>query len=627
MQRAIVSFYSILCICIAHAQNSNSDSLINELKNAKPDTNKVHLLRNIGVSLAHRDPQEAIGYWKEGVTLSKSLNFDVGLARNYINIATGYSFAGKYDSSLIYSDSAIFYCQKTKDISRLALSYLNRADTYMNLQDFKQSLLHCDTALRYAEQTGNIDRRARIYDIIADVYAKQLQFEPAIFNLNKALELYKKDENAIMEGQVYSDFADMYKDMGKHDSAIIFYKAAIRIGESAEDIKNLSTYHADLGGLYIAQEKYKEAEGNILKSLEYARIQENNLQLATAYSRLCNLYIKQKKYIEAIDAGKRAYQFAIAENHRLHQQEASALLAEAYTGAQDYQNAYRYLSISKNLNDSIILQHYNEEIAGLQTSFEVREKDKEILLLSKEKELQQQRLSRQRVLIAGSVILIILSIIGIILFINRSRMRNRMKELELRNQIAADLHDEVGSSLNSIHMLSQIATQKNDASTSQQEIMSRVSSNAKETMEKMGDIVWMIKPGEREGAGLVQRMQRFMYEMCGESDIESGFDAGALETAKLNMQQRKNVYLIFKEALNNAVKYSKATKINVTTSSANKELELLIEDNGRGFNVNEKAKGNGLGNMINRAKELGGKLDISSTNNMGTSIKLVMPVS
>ena len=78
--------------------------------------------------------------------------------------------------------------------------------------------------------------------------------------------------------------------------------------------------------------------------------------------------------------------------------------------------------------------------------------------------------------------------------VSRYRLRNRMKELELRNRIAADLHDEVGSSLSSIHMLSQIATQQEGDGTKQNDILTRMSNNAKETMEKMGDIVWMIKP-------------------------------------------------------------------------------------------------------------------------------------
>ena len=140
MLRITLPLAAILAMNFIYAQNFNIDSLLNKLKEAKNDTNKVNLLRSIGVSLAHQDPQKSIGYWKQGVALSKDLKYDIGLARSYINIGTGYAFLGKYDSSIIFSDTAIFYCQKIKDVNRLALIYLNQGDAYRNLQDFKKAV-------------------------------------------------------------------------------------------------------------------------------------------------------------------------------------------------------------------------------------------------------------------------------------------------------------------------------------------------------------------------------------------------------------------------------------------------------------------------------------------------------
>jgi two-component system sensor histidine kinase UhpB len=92
------------------------------------------------------------------------------------------------------------------------------------------------------------------------------------------------------------------------------------------------------------------------------------------------------------------------------------------------------------------------------------------------------------------------------------------------------------------------------------------------------------------------------------------------------MEQRKNIYLIFKEALNNAAKYSGASRIEIEVATQNKELVLLIKDEGQGFNINEVKKGNGLDNMMNRATELGAALKIQSAMNEGTTVSLVLPV-
>ncbi len=619
-----LAFLFFVSLAFSKAQDAKTDSLLNELVKAKEDTSKTFLLRNIGASYYNQDPRKAIGYWRQAVELSYKLNFTRGLAINYINIGIGYSFLSKMDSFIMYTDSAIRYSKIIGEPDRLALAYLNKADAYRNLGNFKAALLHCDTASAYAAKKGNTDRLARIYDIISGIYSEQKQFYAALDIQKKALAMYKKDGNSIMEGQVYHDFGLIYQHMDKLDSAMHYYKMAVGIGENQKDYKNLCSYYLSMASVYAQQAKYKEAEMYLNKALRYGTEQENNNQLAAVYNSLNEIYFKQERYADAIKAGEMAYNYSL--NEVIVQQQAIAeLLAKSYQLVGDDKNAYKYLSISSSLKDSIIKEQYNSQVASLQSSFEVKEKDKEILLLEKDKELQQQKLFRQRLLFAVAAVLLALSLFGIWLLINRSKLKHRMKELELRNQIAADLHDEVGSSLSSIHMLSQMATQDGNEKT-HKDILQRMSSNAKETMEKMGDIVWMIKPGETETGSLKQRMEAFAFEICSSKNISLQMDIAVMESFKPAMEQRKNIYLIFKEALNNAVKYSGTEKVEVRASVRNKQLELQVKDYGKGFDTVKNSRGNGLGNMKNRAKELQAQLQIESDAENGTLVKLVMPV-
>jgi len=615
---------AIVLTTFAFAQATDIDSLVNELKNAKPDTNKVNLLKNIGVALANQEPRTAIRYWMQGVELSRQLNYVTGLARNFINIGTGYAYLSRLDSSIIFYDSAIVYCKIIGNPERLALVYLNKGDQYRGLGDFRAALLYCDTARSYAERTTNTDRQARIYSIISNIYSAQHQFGNALNFLGKAAALYKRDDNNVMLGQAYDDFGIIYQQAGQLDSALIFRKMALNIGERERDYKNLSTYYFGVADIYTDQQKYKEADYYAVKALTIARQQENSQQLGTAYTLLSKIYLKQKIWIEAVKNGNLAWQVSLGEENAGMQQEAAGLLAEAYTGIGNYKEANRFLIISSNLKDSLGHQLFNQQVASLQASLELKNKDQEILVLGKDKELQQQKLSRQRLLFGAAAILFALVLLGIILLVNRNRLRHRMKELEIRNEIAADLHDEVGSSLSSIHMLSQMATQ-NGNEAAHKEIIERMSNNAKETMDKMGDIVWMIKPGEVEGVGLKQKMERFAYEICGSKNIEISIQLDDLEKLKLTMAQRKNIYLIFKEALNNAVKYSGTQKISIKGGMQGKELTLDVKDSGKGFDNNLIKRGNGLGNMQNRAREMNGQLGIK-TGKEGTTIHLVAPL-
>jgi signal transduction histidine kinase len=559
------------------------------------------------------------------VALSYKLNYVTGLARNYINIGTGYSYLSKLDSTIIYADSGIKYSKIIGDPDRLALVYLNKADGFRILGDFQSVLLYCDTASMYAAKTGNTDRQARIYDIISGVYSEQQQYYAALGIQRKALELYKNDHNSLMEGQVYDDFGSIYQQMGKLDSALYFHKMAVSFAERLKDYKNLSTFYSGVARVYVDLGKYAEAEVYATKALQNGKEQENNHQLSATYSLLGNIYLKQKRFLDAVKAGNTAYEYALDEVLISQQQTVATLLAAAYSGLGDEENAYKYLTISSNLKDSIIKEQYNTQVANLQSSFELKEKDKEILLLGKDRELQQQKLFRQRMLIVSAAILLLLALIGIWLLVNRNKLKQRMKELELRNQIAADLHDEVGSSLSSIHMLSQMAAKQGNEST-HKDILARMSRNTKETMDKMGDIVWMIKPGETEAGSLVQRMQRFAYEIAATKNIEVHMELSELEPFNLSMHHRKNVYLIFKEALNNAVKYSGTEKIHIDASIEDKELVMRVKDFGQGFDNSVVKKGNGLDNMQNRAKEMNAKLNVESSVKAGTLITLTMHV-
>jgi two-component system, NarL family, sensor histidine kinase UhpB len=152
-----------------------------------------------------------------------------------------------------------------------------------------------------------------------------------------------------------------------------------------------------------------------------------------------------------------------------------------------------------------------------------------------------------------------------------------------------------------------------------------VGSNAKETMDRMSDIVWMIKPGEAETGSLRQRMERFAKEICSSKNIELSIDLSTIENVKFSMAQRKNIYLIFKEALNNSVKYSGTKKIEIRATLQNKHLELSVKDEGKGFDASQKERGNGLDNMKNRTKELNGKLELISSPG-GTTVRLAAPV-
>jgi two-component system sensor histidine kinase UhpB len=607
-----------------YSQKINIDSVKIELAKAKEDTSKVILYRILAGTLRMSDPAQGIQYGKAGVALGKKLGFDKGIAGCYLNITACYSSAGKVDSAIIYIDTAIIYSHKAGDPNRLALAYLNRGDFYMQLQNFDQSLKDCDTSLRYAEQANNDDRRARVFQTIGSVYLYQKLYDQSAEYYNKANVLYKKINNLQMSAVVLNNLSLVYKNTNEYKKAAENLEQAIGIADSLNDLSNLAMYYGTLSDVYFHSDNLTLAEKYANTSMQYAQQMKNDLSIANAWEYSGQIYLRQNKISEAVTALNNGYVIfkKYADADKLST--TTDLLSQAYAKNNNYEKALEFANLSRAANDTLIKHRYDEDLASMQARFRVDEKDKEILLLNKDNELQKQKLSQQRVLIAGSIVLVAFLLIGIWLLVSRYRLRQRMKELQLRNEIAADLHDEVGSSLSSIHMLSEMATTNSSHDFSQKEILNKVSGYTKETMDKMGDIVWMIKPTSQEG--VKERMHRFLHEMCNSRNINCTFDANGLSQSKLDMHQRKGLYLVFKEAVNNAVKYSTATNINVRINEDEQYLRMAIKDDGKGFDISMNRSGNGVGNMKNRAKELGGETTIDSVPGKGTTVYFRIPV-
>jgi len=212
---------------------------------------------------------------------------------------------------------------------------------------------------------------------------------------------------------------------------------------------------------------------------------------------------------------------------------------------------------------------------------------------------------------------------------HRLRLNRLMAVEKIRNRVARDLHDDMGSTLSTINILSSIAkTKMHTDQVKAVEFINKISDNSQRMMDAMDDIVWAIKPSNDSMEKVIARLREFATNALEAKDIELHFEADASATeATLDMEARRDFFLIGKEAINNAAKYSKASKATVKMAMQNNMLMLTVEDNGIGFDVNTADGGNGLGNMQRRAASLKGKLNIRSAPVQGTTLTLTVPVA
>jgi signal transduction histidine kinase/ligand-binding sensor domain-containing protein len=196
-----------------------------------------------------------------------------------------------------------------------------------------------------------------------------------------------------------------------------------------------------------------------------------------------------------------------------------------------------------------------------------------------------------------------------------------------RERIIADLHDDVGATLSSMHIYGDLAG--NILYTKPEEsrkLVEKISHNSRELMGRMGDIIWSMKPADEEKYSFTARLKNYSNELLASKNIRSDFDIDEnISKQIINPEARKNILLIAKEAMNNIAKYSEASKADISLRQQNDLVLLTINDNGKGYDAGNILRGNGLGNMELRCKQLGGKCNTQAEPGKGVTIICSFP--
>ncbi|MEN3326752.1 MAG: hypothetical protein V7638_1559 [Acidobacteriota bacterium] len=203
---------------------------------------------------------------------------------------------------------------------------------------------------------------------------------------------------------------------------------------------------------------------------------------------------------------------------------------------------------------------------------------------------------------------------------------NRLLELErIRTRIASDLHDDVGSGLSQVSILSEVIRRRLGAEASAGEELSIIGTLSRDLVDSMSDIVWAINPVKDRFSDLSYRMRRLASDVFTAHGVEFVFDVpNPGRDIKLGPEMRRELYLIFKEAVNNVVRHSHCTAVKVALLISDGAVEFSVHDDGEGFDPECASEGNGLANMRLRAKKLGGVFRI--TNSHGTTVNLKAPL-
>jgi len=210
----------------------------------------------------------------------------------------------------------------------------------------------------------------------------------------------------------------------------------------------------------------------------------------------------------------------------------------------------------------------------------------------------------------------------------RYRIRRLLEVANMRTRIATDLHDDIGANLTKIAILSEVAKQQigDDENGKAANPLSAIARISRESVASMSDIVWAINPDRDHMLDLVRRMRQHAEEVFTSRNIKLAFTAPPTDqNLKLGSDMRRDLLLIFKEAVNNAARHSGCSKVEINCRTSGSSLVLQVADDGGGFDQSEESDGEGLTSMRRRAERLGGTFDLNSKQSTGTTVEVRIP--
>jgi len=631
--RKLLPFLTAVLLLHAKASAQDIDSLRRKYQLEKDEKQKPIILANIAFATANTNPDSAIILSKTAMDMAVKVSNDTAIAAANNSLGWAYYSNNKNDLALQYLEAARALYHKINWPRGEARAMVNISTVYQAQKNYEKALTFILPASTLFEKIHDERGLAYAQRQIGTSYRDLGQLDKAKVYLLASLVSFQRLKEPLYTSDALSGLGRLFFNQGQYDSALVYYRQALVITYKQESIAaayswdNLADVFFQLSlnrsfHPYIdsALDHYTQSHGIFQKLNSPADVAYENVKLGKCQHAL-------KNYPKAIELLTSSLNYFRSDSEMQYEYDAAQELSRVYSDQGNFQLALKYLEESGAYKDSLDAANNKEQMANMFARYETDKRDSTIKLLNIQEQLSQQEISRQHIITIFTGSLIILGAFLVFILWNRKSIKQKLKEVEMRNQLSSDLHDDIGSSLSSILLLSNMAAQKRDDEKINEKLLEKINSNAKEVIERMSDIVWTMNPKYDEGESLRERIQNYIASLKEVTPVTicANIDT-RIDQHVFTMELRKNIFLIIKEAMNNALKYSSATKLELEFIAEEKCFRISIKDNGKGFDKSNTTAGYGFETMINRAKASDGICNITSSPGNGTTVKAAIPI-
>ncbi|MFM6925409.1 MAG: tetratricopeptide repeat protein [Ferruginibacter sp.] len=590
--------YFIAVALITNAQSANIDSLRLIIRSNAGNTEKIKAFKALVQAMMFRDFDECQAANTAGARLAEKINDQRSLSEFKKTTGMAWYFKGSYDSAAAYYYTALDILKKT-DAPSVRADILNELG-------------------KLYRKTKDLDRALQMYDEAFAIYK----------NLN--------DENDMATILNESGVVFEYKE--DYAEAIKRYKSSLAIREKLHDIAGKAYSLNFLGGVYTLQKKFADSEKYLLESLELRKQLKDSFSIALSYSDLGYMYKERADYTKAAEqyslsnilAAKMQYAELLQSNYK-----ELAAIAEK-TG--NFALSLEYYKKQALLKDSIFSGDKMKQIEQLNAKYQTEKKEQQL-------KLQQAEITKKNYLLWGLAASIALLLFAGISFYRKRQLQNKMnlqaevmKQQDLatkaiihaeeneRKRIAADLHDGVGQMMSAAKMnLSAFESEISFTDEAQKISFEKLISLIDESCKEIRNVSHQMMPNALLKSGLSSAVKEFLDKIDNRI-IKINLHAEGLQE-RLDSNTETVLYRVIQECENNVIKHSGANKLDISLIKDADGISVTVEDNGHGFDTNDKNKFEGIGlkNISSRVNFLKGTVDFDSSPGKGTLVAIHIP--
>ncbi|QHI35472.1 Oxygen sensor histidine kinase NreB [Kordia antarctica] len=558
-----------------------------------------------------------------------------------------------YKKGLALTDSSITHKQQIS-------THVNIANVYTTTGIYDSAIYHYQKSLLLNNQETTNRQTIAAYSNLGNVYSLSNNYKLAEFYYTKALNHYKEKENSSQTAKMYNNLGALFYEKGDDSLSLEYFKKSIQLKEKISDSSQLVRGYLNIAELY-AKKNTALALNYLQKATRLEQHKKETSIKAKIHIARANIYQYKNQLVKAKSELQKAIVLSEGDEKLTLKRYIAKKQSEFAQSEGNYQKAYEYQLQYEVLNDSVFNEQKLWEIAALQKSYQSEVKKVEISLLEKERALAEEVAFRKQeenkklygYLIAFAIILSLVIIISVYFYklkkaanqlanqqeiLLKQKMQNLVNDQEIqiinatlsakekeKEEISKELHNNIGSLLTSVKFHFQ-AFDKNVIETHE---------GTKKLYEKTNQILDNVTDEVRAIS------HRFDKDPIPEFNLENAITnfskkvenrnlkvyttIHGLETFQ-NSQTSIFIFRILQELVNNVLKHAQASELSINITRNSNHINMMVEDNGKGFKVEKKRYGIGLKNLKKELKILDGSCHIDSNELRGTIVNIDIPI-